>query len=81
MHSNGMENYWGLLDRMMHGTYTYCLPHNLFRYTDELTYRFNHRDGTDLTRFLSAMQQVSGKRLTYQALTQSHLVYLAPKAE
>ena len=81
IYTNGMENYWGQLDRMMHGTYTYALPHHLFRYTDELTYRFNHRDGTDLTRFLHAMQQVSGKRLTYDKLTTEHLKYILPKTE
>ena len=81
VHSNGIECYWGLLDRMMHGTYTYALPHNLFRYTDELSYRFNHRDGTDCTRFLQAMKQISGKRLTYDALTTSHLKYLMPSAQ
>ena len=80
VYTNGMENYWGLLDRMMHGTYTYALPHHLFRYTDELTYRFNHRDGTDLTRFLMAVQHITGKRLTYDRLTTSHLRYIAPKA-
>jgi transposase-like protein len=72
VYANGMENYWGLLDRMMHGTYTYALPKHLFRYTDELTYRFNHRGGTDCTRFLQAVQVISGKRLTYDALTTSH---------
>src|SRR5579871_1432404 len=79
VYTNGMENYWGLLDRMMHGTYTFCLPHNLFRYTDELTYRFNHRDGTDLTRFLTLLTQTSGKRLSYRKLTQGHLKHLAPE--
>ena len=77
--TNCCENVWGLLDRMMHGTYTFCLPHHLTRYSDELEFRFNHRDGTDLTRFLLALQQVSGKRLTYDELTTSHLKYLAPQ--
>lgn len=79
VYTNGIENFWNLFDRTMHGTYTYCLPHHLSRYLDEQAYRFNHRGGTDLTRFLSAMQQIAGKRLTYEELTTSHLRYLAPK--
>jgi len=78
VYTNGCENVWNLLDRMMHGTYTFCLPHHLFRYSDELAFRFNHRDGTDLTRFLLAMKRVEGKRLTYRELTESHLQHLAP---
>jgi len=78
VYTNGMENFWGFLDRQMHGTYTFCLPHHLFRYTDELDYRFNHRDGTDQTRFLQAILQTPGKRLTYETLTQRHLQRMAP---
>jgi transposase-like protein len=79
VYTNSIECFWGLLDRQMHGTYTQCDPRHLFRYTDELVYRFNHRDGTDLTRFLLAMQQVSGKRLTYEKLTETGLKNLALK--
>jgi transposase-like protein len=79
VHSNGIECYWGLLDRMMHGTYTFALPHHLFRYTDELTYRFNNRDVSDAGRFIFALMSIAGKRLTWEKLTQSHLRNLAPK--
>lgn len=79
VYTNGIENFWGQLDRQMHGTYTQCDPRHLFRYTDELVFRFNHRDGTDLTRFLMAIQQTSGKRLTYEALTENGLKNMAPK--
>lgn len=69
VHTNGCENFWELLDRQMHETYVYCLPKHLFRYTNELAYRFNHRDGTDCTRFLIAMDQTREKCLTYRKLT------------
>jgi len=65
-HTNGCENFWGLLDRQMHGTHVFCFPVHLFRYVDELSYRFNYRSGTDLTRFLSATLKTAGKRLTYK---------------
>ena len=76
--TNGVENFWSLLDRTIHGTYIKPEAHHLSRYVDEQAFRFNHRDGTDLTRFLLAIRQVSGKRLTYRELTQSHLETMAP---
>lgn len=47
VHTNACENFWGLLDRQMHGPHVFCFPDHLFRYVDELTFRFNHRGGTD----------------------------------
>lgn len=67
--TNGIENVWGLLDRMMHGTYVFCLPHHLNKYLAELDFRFNHRAGTDLSRFLQALTMIAGKRLKYTDLT------------
>jgi len=78
VYTNGVENFWNLFDRTMNGTYTFCLPQHLLRYADEQAYRFNQRKGTDLTRFLLALQQVVGKRLTYEELTTSHLEFLEP---
>jgi len=69
VHTNGIENYWSLLKRMIKGTYVSVEPFHLFRYLDEESYRFNNRKGTDGNRFQKAMEQVSGKRLTYKELT------------
>ena len=79
VYTNGMENYWRLLDRMLHGAYVYCSPAHMFRYTDELSYRFNNRGGTDCTRFLKATMQIVGKRLTYDELTTGHLMHIDSK--
>jgi transposase-like protein len=76
--TNGIENFWNLLDRAIHGTYIKPEPQHLARYVDEQAFRFNHRDGNDLTRFLQVMMQTSGKRLTYEELTQSHLENMEP---
>jgi hypothetical protein len=48
-------------------------PFHLFRYLDEQSFRFNHRDGNDAARFALALKGILGKRLTYVALTGSEL--------
>ena len=73
-HTNGIENFWALLKRAIGGTYVSVEPFHLFRYVDEQAFRFNNRidaDGekvSDYERFKAALNQVVGKRLTYQAL-------------
>lgn len=70
VHTNGLENYWSLLKRTISGTYVSVEPYHLFRYLDEQAYRFNNRkDMDDFDRFKFAMEQVVGKRLTWDALT------------
>lgn len=69
IHTNGIENFWSLLKRSIKGTYVSVEPFHLFRYLDEQTFRFNSRRGTDGERFQRAMEQVSGKRLTFAEVT------------
>lgn len=69
VHTNGMENYWSLLKRSISGTYVSVEPFHLFRYLDEQSFRFNTRSGKDGDRFAQALRQVTGRRVTYQALT------------
>jgi transposase-like protein len=69
IHTNGIENFWSLLKRCINGTYVSVEPFHLFRYLDEQTFRFNGRHGNDGERFQKAMEQISGKRLTYSELT------------
>lgn len=68
VHTNGMENFWSLLKRGIHGTYISVEPYHLFRYVDEQAFRFNTRKLTDAERFDSVMGQIVGKRLTYDEL-------------
>jgi len=35
IHTNGLENFWSLLKRGLHGTYIAVEPFHLFRYVDE----------------------------------------------
>ncbi|MGA2436088.1 MAG: IS1595 family transposase [Bryobacteraceae bacterium] len=70
VHTNGMENFWGLLKRGIHGTYVSVEPYHLFRYIDEQAFRFNHRtDMSDSDRFRLAISHIVGKRLTWVELT------------
>ncbi len=69
VHTNGLENFWSLLKRSIHGTYISVEPFHLFRYLDEQSFRFNERDGTDLERLVKVTQEVVDRRLTYSALT------------
>ena len=69
VHCNGMENFWSLLKRGLHGTYISVEPFHLFRYIDERAFRYNNRQVTDAERFTSVMKQVVGRRVTYKELT------------
>jgi transposase-like protein len=69
IHTNGIENFWSLLKRGLNGTYVSVEPFHLFRYIDEQAFRYNNRKGMDdQSRFETAMQNVEGKRLTYNEL-------------
>jgi transposase-like protein len=70
IHTNGMENFWSLLKRGLHGTYVSVEPFHLFRYVDEQAFRYNNRKPMDDgDRFRYVMRKIVGKRLTYAELT------------
>jgi transposase-like protein len=70
VHTNGMENFWSLLKRSIHGTYVSVEPFHLFRYVDEQAFRFNNRGPmNDAQRFSYTMRKIVGRRLTYAELT------------
>ena len=74
VHTNGLENFWSLLKRNLKGTYVAVEPFHLERYVDEQVFRYNTRATKDnplkdSDRFLLALSQVSGKRLTFAELT------------
>ena len=68
VHTNGIENFWSLLKRMLNGTYISVRAWHLFRYLDEEAFRFNQRKGGDASRFAEVMGGVVGKRLQYAEL-------------
>lgn len=74
VHTNGLENFWSLLKRSLRGTYVAVEPFHLDRYLDEQIFRYNNRTTRenpldDLDRFMLAVSQIAGKRLTYAELT------------
>jgi len=74
VHTNGMENFWSLLNRGLHGTYVSVEPFHLFRYIDEQAFRYNNRGNKetpvhDGQRFQMMLSQVTGKRVMYKELT------------
>ena len=73
VHTNGIENFWSLVKRAIHGTYVSIEPFHVFRYLDEQAFRFNNRSDNDRGRFVRAITSVIGKRLTYAELTGANL--------
>jgi transposase-like protein len=69
VHTNGLENFWSLVKRAIHGTYVSIEPFHVFRYLDEQTFRFNNRGTDDASRFVRALRGIAEKRLTYAELT------------
>ena len=74
VHTNGIETFWSLFKRGLSGTYVSVEPFHLSRYVDEQTFRFNNRATkdnrlTDKDRFVLAVSQIAGKRLTYAEVT------------
>lgn len=69
VHTNGIENFWSLVKRGLHGTYISVEPYHLFRYLDERVFTFNERGLTDLGRFTRVLGSVADRRVTYTQLT------------
>jgi transposase-like protein len=74
VHTNGIENFWSLLKRGIKGTYVSVEPFHLDAYVTEQVFRFNNRATkdnplTDADRFVLAVSQTAGRRLTYAELT------------
>lgn len=74
VHTQGIENFWSLFKRGLKGTYVAVEPFHLDRYADEQAFRYNNRATKDNPvddgdRFMLAVSQIAGKRLTYAELT------------
>jgi len=74
VHTNGIENFWSLLKRGLKGTYVAVEPFHLDAYVTEQVFRYNNRTTkdnplNDADRFMLAVSQIVGKRLTYAELT------------
>ncbi|HMH51481.1 MAG TPA: transposase [Candidatus Acidoferrum sp.] len=61
VHTNGLENFWSLLKRALHGAYISVEPFHLHRYVDEQAFRYNERFGKDGDRFLTVLRGIVGR--------------------
>ncbi len=68
IHTNGLENFWSLFKRGIHGTYVAIAPFHVFRYVAEQVFRFNERTRDDAGRFREVLSRVFGRRLTWRVL-------------
>jgi transposase-like protein len=68
IHINTIENFWSHFKRTL-GTYIQIAPVHVGRYLDEQSFRYNHKKETDAERFVAAVSQIFGRRLTYVQLT------------
>jgi transposase-like protein len=74
IHTQGIDNFWSLLKRGLTGTYVAVEPFHMDRYVIEQVFRYNNRATkgnplNDADRFILALSQITGKRLTYAELT------------
>ena len=68
IHINTVENFWSLFKRTLSGTYIQIGKQHIERYLDEQAFRYNHRKESDAERFVAAVSQIFGRRLTYTKL-------------
>ncbi|MDE0208792.1 MAG: IS1595 family transposase [Boseongicola sp.] len=67
-HTNGIESFWSMFDRGIHGTFHHLSPKHLPRYINEFTGRHNIRDMDTLDQMAFLARGIVGKRLRYADL-------------
>lgn len=66
---NTIENFWALFKRTIVGTYIQIGRPHIERYLDEQAFRYNTKNTDDEGRFVLAVSEIFGRRLTYDELT------------
>jgi hypothetical protein len=69
IHTNTIENFFGILKRGIRGIYQHVGQEHLHRYVNEFAFRYNNRvalDVNDAERAQLILEGISGKRLTYR---------------
>jgi hypothetical protein len=70
IHTNTVEGSFSIFKRGMKGIYQHCSEKHLHRYVAEFEFRYNNREANgcdDGLRSIAALQNISGKRLTYRS--------------
>ena len=65
VHTQGIENYWSLLKRGIHGTFHHIGRDYLPSYLHEFQFRFNRRKISDAERFYALLGNVEGRLAWY----------------
>ena len=70
-HTNGIESFWSVLKRGLHGTYHHVSVKHLAKYVNEFAFRLNEGNVKipTMRRIEALVKATVGKRLTYEALT------------
>ena len=66
--TNGIESFWALMKRGLHGTYHHVSVKHLGRYTSEFAGRHNDRPSDTAAQMRHMVRGSEGKRLTYRDL-------------
>ena len=67
-HTQGIESFWALMKRGLHGTYHHVSVKHLDRYVGEFSGRHNARPLDTINQMERMVQGMKGKRLRYQDL-------------
>ena len=67
-HTNGVESFWALMKRGIHGTYHQMSVKHLGRYVDEFAGRHNQREADTMDQMGAMVRGLEGKRLRYREL-------------
>ena len=67
-HTNGLEGFWSMFKRGLHGTYHQMSKKHLSRYVAEFTGRHNVRPFDTIRQMETAAEGMEGKRLRYKDL-------------
>ena len=67
-HTNGVESFWALMKRGIHGTYHQMSVKHLGRYVDEFAGRHNQREADTVDQMAGMVRGMDGKRLRYREL-------------
>ena len=71
-HINGMESFWSMVRRGYNGTFHHISEEHLHRYINEFADRHNTREFDTVNMIGHVADNMTGHRLTYQALI-SHI--------
>ena len=67
--TNGIESFWALMKRGLHGTYHHVSTKHLGRYVTEFSGRHNDRPADTMDQMQHMVKDAVGKRLRYRDLT------------